>query len=77
MTSPENLVTRALKLERQESFLKLQEAIKTQPMNASRRKEFLGRIMAATARGAITPKEARKLTKVIDGESSLSNEDRP
>ena len=65
MASPESLIKRSQKLERRESLLKLQEAIKTQPMSAAKRTELLGRIMAATASGAITPQEARKLTKAI------------
>jgi len=65
MASPESLIKRARKLERRESFLALLDAIETQPLSPSKRTEFLGRIMAAAASGAITAHEARNLTKAI------------
>ena len=69
MASPESLIKRARKLERRESFLTLLEAIGTHALSASERSKLLGRIMAATSSGAISPHEGRKLTKAIGGNS--------
>jgi hypothetical protein len=65
MASPESLIKRAQKLERREAFFRLREAIETQPMSATKRMEFVGRIMALTTSGAITPQESRKLTNAV------------
>ena len=65
MASPASVIKRMQKLDRREDFLRLQEGIKAQPLTASRRTELLACIMAATARGTITPQEARTLTKLV------------
>lgn len=65
MASPDSVIKRAKKLERRESFITLLDAISAHPLNSSKRQAFLGRIMAATLSGDITPQESRKLTKAV------------
>ena len=65
MKSPDNLIKRAQKLERQQSFLRLLNKIQTRSMEPSERKRFLATIMAKTCSGEFTPHEARTLTKAV------------
>jgi hypothetical protein len=66
MASPDSLLKRARKLERRESYLTLLDAIGTRPLRPLERNKFLGRIMALTASGAITPREAQTLAKAVN-----------
>lgn len=63
MPCPDSVIKRAEKLRRRESYLTLLNAIREHPLSHSERIALLGRILAATVSGAITPSESRKLAK--------------
>jgi hypothetical protein len=65
MTSPENLIKRAQKLKRRESFLTLLDALQKRTLEPSERQRFLSTVMAKTLSGEFTPHEARQLTKGV------------
>jgi hypothetical protein len=65
MTSPDSLIKRAQKLERQQGLLRILNEIQKRSMEPSERKRFLATVMAKTLSGELTPQEARTLTKAV------------
>ena len=66
MSDPYHLLKRVERMQRRHEFDRLQEAIGSQPLNLSAKRQFLARIIAETAKGTITAHEARKLTRAVE-----------